>query len=162
MIPPPTSFELEYGHYAIRGHLTVWTHLVINLLTLVWTMPALVLVPLFTFAGGLLVGIPIIGLVFALLYDTLQFLFRLCLVGTGRLWDRVPLLRVPLALVGIPLAVLGYVVTTLTPGTNAQVKYEKAFTAAMCDGWPLSHSIWEIRKGAARLVDEMGRDDPLS
>ena len=99
------------------------------------------LIPLFTFIGGLLFSIPIVGLPFTVLHDTLYWLLVQFVLRSSYLWDRVPPLRLPLALVGVPVSVLGYVFMSLTPALNPEVKLKKYALGSMCDGWPLSLTV---------------------
>ncbi len=64
------------------------------------------------------------------------------LLALSWLWLRLPLLRVPLAVVGLPFAVLGYALVFVVPETPEDVdaKLSKLLLAIM---WPYSAVMWE-------------------
>jgi hypothetical protein len=62
------------------------------------------------------------------------------LIKTSKIWTEKPFLRLPLLIVGVPLAVIAYAfIGCLPPLPNAQAKNSRL---ALCDQWPLTWSMW--------------------
>jgi len=57
------------------------------------------------------------------------------LVGLSWLWDKVPLLRIPAAILGIPAAVLGDVYTAIAPSIGEESRITRTL---VCRTWPFS------------------------
>ena len=150
-----SDFSLPRSEYRSYGRLTLWTNALVNALTLVWSILGIPIIPVFTFLGGVLAGIPGVALVFWTVVESLLWLLRTLLSTSSRLWRRAPLLRLPLAVAGVVVSVLGYAYVSLTPGVNAGTKYRKLVLAAMCDAWPLSDLT--LDKGE-RLAETMAED----
>ena len=94
-LPQLSDFVPDGGIYRIYRRLTVRTHTVVSGLTFLWTIPGFILVPIFTLIGGILTGIPGVGLVFWLPVEALLWALQSSLKGSSRLWENVPLLRLP-------------------------------------------------------------------
>ena len=95
-----------------------------------------------TFVGGLIMALPLIGLIFVLLLSIMWLPFFALLLGSAWLWHRAPQVTYPLiALIGVPVALLGWVYCTLMPGggdpDDMQAKRQKQ---TMCALWPYAHA----------------------
>ncbi|MCH8153121.1 MAG: hypothetical protein IH830_12215 [Planctomycetes bacterium] len=72
------------------------------------------------------------------------------LLGTSWLWDKMPLLRLPLAMIGIPLALLASVYVCLMPSMGEfESRYAKL---RICWTWPFSLDY--VRYSGGKLDDD--------
>jgi len=98
---------------------------------------ALVVVPIqvvFTIPLGCLVLITL-GL-YLLPVDLIWMtLFLGPLIGLSWTWDKVPLLRIPAAILGIPAAVLGDAYTAIMPSIGEESRISRTL---VCRTWPFS------------------------
>ena len=60
------------------------------------------------------------------------------LIIMSRTWERLPLLRLPLALIGVPVALLSYVTVCLSAVSN---RADKRYKLTLCDSFPYSHMV---------------------
>jgi hypothetical protein len=88
-----------------------------------------------TSVGGCLVAMTFGLLLLPLSLIWLVF-FMNPLLSLSWLWDRVWLLRIPLALIGVPLAVLGAIYTSLVPSMGEMDA--RATKLLICWTWPFS------------------------
>lgn len=58
------------------------------------------------------------------------------LVALSQTWERASLLRAPLAVVGVPLALVGYIFVALI---TSPTREDKMLKLAICDSFPFSH-----------------------
>jgi hypothetical protein len=126
------------------------THLAVHLLTGVFAWPLAFLVPLSTFLLGVLVT-----LTFGLLLLPISLVYIVFvlgpLLGLSWLWLRAPLARLPIALVGVPLAALGNAYTALMP---AMGETDSRMTKLLLTGlWPYSLPYWQWDTGRFGLGD---------
>ncbi len=154
--PPLADFVPDGGSYRTNGRLAVGTHTVVSGLSFLWTIPGFILIPIFTLIGGVLTGIPGIGLIFWLPIKASLWALQSILKGSSRLWEDVPLLRPPLAAPGILISVLGFAFVSLTPGVNLSTKHRKAVIGAMCVAWPLSHLAYNLGETSLHHLQQSG------
>ena len=86
----------------------------------VLSYPVMVLAPIIGFVFTFLISVPLLGIftkfVYAVVIRIVLWLpLFLLLLGTSWMWERVPILRLPIALVGMPVAIFTYVVVLLFP-----------------------------------------------
>ena len=106
------------------------------------TILAFVIVPV-QLVSTLVLGI-LVKLTFGLLLIPISFvwviLFLGPLLGLSWLWQNIPLLRIPLGVIGIPIAILGTVFTCLMPSMG---EIESRVTKLLlCQTWPFSLDCW--------------------
>jgi len=116
------------------------TNLVVKTLTGACSIPLLPLVPVTTFSLRWLLAIPPLRMVYALVMSMVSIPLLGSLVLLSRTWDRAPVLRLPLALVGVPIALISYVFVVLT---TTHSRGEKILKLAICEAFPFSHRIAE-------------------
>ena len=107
-----------------------------------------------TFVLGILVSIT-----FGLLLMPLSLIWAILLgplLALSWLWSRVPLLRIPLGLFGIPLAVIGNIYVCLTPSMG---EFESRFAKlALCQTFPYTLDCWSFLGGRRDLEFEYPTD----
>lgn len=91
------------------------------------------------------------------------------LLGLSWLWQNIPLLRIPLGIIGIPIAILGTVFTCLMPSMG---EIDSRVTKLLlCQTWPFSLDCWsflfdkhvdeqEECSGLGTILYGLGRRDP--
>lgn len=111
---------------------------------------------LVTISFGLLL-IPINAIWFVFFYAPLYL--------TSSLWSHVPILRIPVAIVGIPLAVLGNTFACMMPSMgDTKGRTQKLI---YCQVWPFSAHFMEFIKGAGmdgeldRILLSLGLRNPV-
>jgi len=127
----------------------VWANRLINIFIILLSWIVFPISLLSTFTLGLLVKISfgILLLPFSVLWVVL-FLGPLLLLSW--LWNKVPLLRVPLAIVGVPLAVLGNIYVWLIPSMGElESRYAKI---ALCETFPYTYDCMSLFKGKRPLI----------
>ena len=67
------------------------------------------------------------------------------LIATSWLWDRAPLLRLPLAIPGVPLAILGGICVGLMPARDEFAS--KSMKLLICWTWPFSLDYLAYQRG---------------
>ena len=85
-------------------------------------------------------------LTFGLILFPFSLVWVICflgpLLGLSWLWQHAKILRFPLALLGVPLAVLGYTYTALLPSMGeADSRISKLM---LCSTWPFSFQCWNM------------------
>jgi hypothetical protein len=100
--------------------------------------------------GGFLVLVTF-GLLLIPFWIVWVIFFMGLILGTSWLWDRMPLMRLPVALIGVPVAALGAVYTILVPWMTRESSDEKHF---LCRAWPLSLDF----KNRATIEDTVNRE----
>jgi hypothetical protein len=117
---------------------------ILNVITAILAWPLLPVQIVTTFVGGCLVSCT-----FGLLLIPLSFIWMVVflgpLLGLSWLWDKTPILRVPLAMVGIPLAALGTVYVALIPSMGETES--RAIKLVLFDTWPFSLDYWRSLRG---------------
>jgi len=108
-----------------------------------------------TFVLGILVAMTF-GLLLAPFSIIWVVLFFAPLLGLSWLWGKAPLLRIPLAIVGIPLAVLGYIYTSLIPSMGENES--KATKLRLCLMWPFTWEYWAFVAGKIPFGSEEHRN----
>jgi hypothetical protein len=99
------------------------------------------------------VGGCLVALTFGLLLLPLSLIwmvfFMRPLLGLSWLWERAPLLRVPLAIIGIPIAAIGYVYTLCVPSMGERDAHDVKLN--LCRTWPFSLDYLRYRRGEPEL-----------
>jgi len=99
------------------------------------------------------VGGCLVALTFGLLLLPLSLiwivLFMSPLLGLSWLWEKAPLLRFPLAIIGIPVAALGYVYVLCIPSMGEQDSMDVKLN--ICRSWPFSLEYLRYRRGELDL-----------
>jgi hypothetical protein len=88
-----------------------------------------------TSVGGCLVSLTF-GLLLIPLTVIWKTFFLWPLLGLSWAWDKVPLLRIPLAVVGIPLAAVGATYVALVPSMGDMES--RVIKMVLCETWPFS------------------------
>ena len=122
-----------------RDFLTIGTWIFNGILNLL-LLPAIFLVPVFTFVLGLAVTATFGLLLFPL--SVLWLPFFGTLLGTSWLWLKIPVLRPFLLLPGVIIARVANLYVSLTPDMGE--KYQKVLKMGLCDAWPLSLLLFQI------------------
>ena len=108
-------------------------------------IPSLILINLTALLAWLTGGIIL------LLLDLIWALFFLLpMLGLSWVYNKVPFLRVPIAIIGFPIALLGYIyISSITHMGEVRPKVLKMF---LCISWPFSLDAWLCDAG--KLDDE--------
>jgi hypothetical protein len=69
-------------------------------------------------------------------------LFLRPLIGLSWVWDNIPLLRIPAAILGIPAAVLGEAYTAIMPSIGEE---SRIIRLLICRTWPFSLQFMAFR-----------------
>jgi hypothetical protein len=118
----------------ILAGLQMWANKIVD--SLIGAM-ALVVVPIqivFTIPLGCLVLVTL-GLYLIPVSFIWTTLFLGPLIGLSWLWDKIPLLRIPAAILGIPAAVLGDAYTAVMPSMGEESRVTRVL---ICRTWPFS------------------------
>jgi hypothetical protein len=97
-----------------------------------------------TSVGGCLVSLTF-GLLLIPLTIIWRVLFSWPLLGLSWAWDKVPLLRIPLAVVGIPLAAVGATYVALIPSMGDMES--RVMKMVLCETWPFSLDCFRSLRG---------------
>lgn len=97
-----------------------------------------------TSVGGCLVSLTF-GLLLIPLTMIWSVLFLWPLLGLSWAWDKVPLLRIPLAVVGIPLAAVGATYVALVPSMGDMES--RVIKMVLCETWPFSLDYFRSLRG---------------
>jgi len=92
----------------------------------------------------------VLGILCSLTFDLplfpLSLIWIVCflgpLLGLSWLWERIPLLRIPLAVIGIPLAVVANTYVALVPSLGELDSRISKFLLA--ESWPYSLDLWRL------------------
>lgn len=116
----------------------MWATNVVGFLVNVLHVPVTIVGLVTTFLGGIIMVIPLVGLVFVLCLSLVWLAFVGVLLGTAWLWHRTPAWVHPLvAVVGIPVAVVGNVFLALSPGGGVpEDMLAKHTKQVLCQQWP--------------------------
>ena len=95
-------------------------------------------------AGGCLVALTF-GLLLLPLSVVWAVVFMGPLLGLSWLWEKAPLLRIPLAIVGIPVAAVGYVYTLCIPSMGEREAHDVKLN--LCRTWPFSLDYLRYTRG---------------
>ena len=93
---------------------------------------------LITFVLGIILSVPLLGLVLLSLANVIWLSMLGLLMGSSWLWIKVPILRLLLLLPGIAIANMAYLFVILIPDMGE--KYQKATKLAICETWPKSYT----------------------
>lgn len=107
-------------------------------------IPHLILINLTALLAWLTGGIILIPL------SLIWILFYLPMIGLSWIYTKVPFLRIPIAILGLPIAFLGYIYINCI--THMGEKRQKVLKQFMCISWPFSHDAQLFAEG--KLVDE--------
>ena len=122
----------------------MWANRILNLLANFAALVTLPLVWVSTFVLGIAASLTF-GLILLPLSLIWTVVFLGPLLGLSWLWDRVPLLRLPLAVIGIPLALLGSVFVALIPSMGEmESRQQKLY---LCWAWPFSLDLMNLQSG---------------
>ena len=108
-------------------------------------LAALVTLPLVwvsTFVLGIVASLTF-GLILLPLSLIWAIVFMGPLLGLSWLWDRAPLLRILLAIIGIPLALLGSVFVALIPSMGEMESRQQKLN--LCWAWPFSLDLMKLQ-----------------
>jgi hypothetical protein len=117
---------------------------ILGVISMILAWPVLPLQIVTTFVGGCLVSCTFGLLLIPLSIIWLVF-FLWPLLGLSWLWDKAPILRIPLAIVGIPLAALGSVYVALIPSMG-EIQ-SRAVKLVLCDTWPFTLDYYRTLQG---------------
>ncbi|MEW5702915.1 MAG: hypothetical protein AB1792_11900 [Candidatus Zixiibacteriota bacterium] len=96
-----------------------------------------------TFVLGILVSVT-----FGLLLFPMSLIWIVCflgpLLGLSWIWEKAPLLRIPLAVVGIPLAFVGNIYACLMPSMGELDS--RVSKLLLSESWPYSLDCWRLIK----------------
>lgn len=101
-------------------------------------MPLLLCVPLTTLLIKGLSLLPPFRWTYAVAMSLVSIPLLGLLIVMSRTWERVPLLQLPMAFVGIPVALLSYMVVCLAAGPS---RADKGYKLSLCDSFPYSHMV---------------------
>jgi hypothetical protein len=122
----------------------MWANKIVDFLV---SVTAVVTVPI-QFVSTLLLGC-LVTVTFGLFLLPISFiwtcLFLGPLLGLSWLWDRVPLLRIPTAVFGIPVAVLGNNYTAMMPSMGEMES--RTSKLLICQTWPFSRQFMAYTTG---------------
>jgi hypothetical protein len=94
----------------------MWASLIIGGLTIILSLPMVPVVVSTTFVGGVVMAIPVVGLVFISVASLGWAILLGPLLALGWVWHQdVPLSQPLLAALGIPLAVVGFFTRRSSP-----------------------------------------------
>ena len=102
------------------------------------------------------ISIPVIAAVDLLTFGLLKSIFNLIcvpiflgpLLGLSWLWEVLPALRLPIAFIGVPLALLAHTYIALVGSLMPWGKFgSKAADLAMCESWPFSRDFLAFEIG---------------
>lgn len=79
-------------------------------------------------------------------------LFHWPLIGLSWLWDKVPLLRIPAAILGIPAAVLGDAYIAVVPSMGEKSRVVRVL---ICRTWPFSREFAEFVSSKAAPTSDL-------
>jgi hypothetical protein len=128
---------------------------ILNIITGLLALPTLPIGLVTTSVGGCLVAVTF-GLLLIPITIIWQF-FVWPLLGLSWAWDKVPLLRIPLAIVGIPLAAMGTTYVALMPSMGGDLG-ERLNKFLICETWPFSLDYFRSRiKGIEPEYDRVVR-----
>lgn len=127
---------------------------ILNIITGLLALPTLPIGLVTSNVGGCLVALTF-GLLLIPITIIWQF-FVWPLLGLSWAWDKVPLLRIPLAIVGIPLAAMGTTYVALMPSMGDLGERLNKFL--ICETWPFSLDYFRSRiKGIEPEYDRVVR-----
>ena len=121
---------------------------IINILTSLLSPVVIPIQLVTTFVGGCLVSFTF-GLLLLPLSLVWVVVFMGPLLGMSWLWDRAPLLRLPVGVLGVPLAVLGGVYVSLVPSMGELDS--RAVKLLVCWTWPFSLDYMRYRTAPDQL-----------
>lgn len=131
--------------------------IIIVILTFMLLIPTLMIAIIATIIYSVAPGI--FNLIVVRPANSIWSTLLMLLLKSSDAWDGMPRLRLLLMIVGIPLALIAYVlVGCLPPLPNPQAKNSRL---ALCDQWPLTRSLWrqlERRQLARMRVSSVGSD----
>ncbi|NCD07403.1 MAG: hypothetical protein EOL97_14925 [Spirochaetia bacterium] len=109
-------------------------------------MPIQLITP---FILGILMSIPIVDLILLLSFSFIWTVFFYApLIGLSYIYDKFPILRIPVAFIGVPLALLGNTFTALIPSLGEkESRFEKMIT---CQTFPYT---WRYTKLVFNKLD---------
>lgn len=112
----------------------MWANKIVNSLIGMMSSVVVPLQVIFTIPLGCLVLITL-GLYLSVVDLIWMTLFLGPLIGLSWSWDNVPLLRIPVAILGIPAAVLGDAYTAIMPTIGEKSRITRTL---VCRTWPFS------------------------
>ncbi len=138
----------------------MWANKVIGFLNAVLYWPFAIAGLVTTFIGGILMGLPIVGLLFVLLLNLIWLPFLGVLLASAWCWHRGPSALQPLvAIVGIPVAVVGNTYLMLSPGGgDPGDMLAKHMKQVMCQHWPYANRTAEGESLLKLMQDESGKN----
>jgi len=127
-------------------------------LTVLLTLVAWLVIPIqfvTTFVLGILVSITF-GLLLLPMSLIWMVLFLYPLLGLSWVWEKAPFLRVPIAVLGIPLAFIGNIYASLMPSMGELDS--RVSKLLLSESWPYSLDCWRMIRTKA-MPESPGADD---
>jgi len=109
-------------------------------------IPALIAANILGLVFGLLSLLPPLRLILLLILNVLYLPQLGFMLGTSWLWHKAPVLRLVLALLGLPVALLVYIVTLLFSSFGSRNPEDERVAAEnllICVAWPFSLDVWK-------------------
>ncbi|HUX00115.1 MAG: hypothetical protein WBD63_02895 [Phycisphaerae bacterium] len=144
-----------------------------RILDVILTVLAWIVVPVqlvTTLVLGLLVSLPLLGLLLLLVISLPWMVLLIPMLGLSWLCSRAELLRNPIGLLGIPLAVVADTYACLMPSMG---EFEsRAAKLLLTESWPFSWEFWQFQNGRLdiastqaeplrKILTRVSRNDPL-
>lgn len=120
----------------------MWATRVIGVAVAVLAVPINILAFVTTLVSGIIAAIPLVNIVYILTLSLVWQFFLWPLVGAAWLWSRLPrALSWPMAVVCIPLAILGDTLLKLTGAVSPdpEDRIGHLVKQALCQQWPYAH-----------------------
>ncbi len=86
-----------------------------------------------TFILGLIIAIPPIGFIYSIIMTIIWLPFYGFMFGTSWLYKKVPIIGIPLSLIGVPIVLAIDMFLQLMPNPEREDKYNKA---TICESFP--------------------------
>jgi hypothetical protein len=123
-----------------------------RILSVILTVLAFAVIPIqvvTTLLLGLLVSIPLLGLLLLLCINLVWTILLAPMLGLSRLCHRIEPLRIPISLFGIPLAIMADTYVCLMPSMG---EFEsRAAKLMLAESWPYSWDFWQFQCGRLDL-----------
>ena len=136
----------------------MWANNVVYWLVRVLYIPVNILSLGTTLVGGIIMIIPLLGLLFVLLISLVWIVLLAMLVGTAWFWHRAPAgVRSLAALCGVPVALIANTFITLTPGGgDPQDQFAKKVKQGLCQDWPYAYAVAGGKPAIQAIQDDEG------
>lgn len=135
----------------------MWVYRTTGVITAILQVPLALITWLTTLIGGLIAGIPLLGLLYILLVTTVWQVFLWPLILGAWLWMRLPgWLSWPIGIIGIPLVIMGDVFLKLTGALSAdpEDRIGHLTKQSICQQWPYPFTLEADGKPVLRALQE--------